>query len=66
MFDDEFLSICANLMFTEGEIKILDYIVQTLLRGGVPTMSLRHKEFGSLCRKVIAMKAGSKGTQNAL
>jgi hypothetical protein len=30
--------------------------VQTLLRGGTPTMATRHKEFASLCRKVMAMK----------
>jgi hypothetical protein len=29
----------------------------TLLRGGTPTMATRHKEFASLCRKVMAMKA---------
>lgn len=43
--------------FSEGEIQVLDFIVQTLLRGGTPSMATRHKEFASLCRKVIAMKA---------
>lgn len=43
--------------FSEGEIQVMDFIVQTLLRGGTPTMATRHKEFASLCRKVIAMKA---------
>jgi hypothetical protein len=42
--------------FSEGEVQALDFIVQTLLRGGVPTMVTRHKEFASLCRKVLAMK----------
>jgi len=42
--------------FSEGEIQVLDFIVQTLLRGGTPTMATRHKEFASLCRKVMAMK----------
>lgn len=42
--------------FSEGEIQALDFIVQTLLRGGTPTMVTRHKEFASLCRKVMAMK----------
>jgi hypothetical protein len=43
--------------FSEGEIQVLDFIVTTLLRGGTPTMATRHKEFASLCRKVMAMKA---------
>jgi hypothetical protein len=42
--------------FSEGEIQVLEFIVQTLLRGGTPTMATRHKEFASLCRKVKAMK----------
>ncbi len=42
--------------FSEGEIQVLEFIVQTLLRGGSPTMATRHKEFASLCRKVMAMK----------
>ncbi|MGD8858390.1 MAG: hypothetical protein PVI30_00160 [Myxococcales bacterium] len=43
--------------FSEGEIQVMDFIVQTLLRGGTPSMATRHKEFASLCRKVMAMKA---------
>ena len=43
--------------FSEGEIQVMEFIVQTLLRGGSPTMATRHKEFASLCRKVMAMKA---------
>ncbi|MDH5676466.1 MAG: hypothetical protein OEZ06_30380 [Myxococcales bacterium] len=42
--------------FSEGEIQVMDFIVQTLLRGGTPTMATRHKEFASLCRKIMAMK----------
>ena len=42
--------------FSEGEIQVLEFIVQTLLRGGTPTMATRHKEFASLCRKVMAMR----------
>ena len=42
--------------FSEGEIQVLEFIVQTLLRGGTPSMATRHKEFASLCRKVMAMK----------
>ena len=47
--------------FSEGEIQVLEFIVQTLLRGGTPTMATRHKEFASLCRKVMAMKAKAQG-----
>ena len=43
--------------FSEGEIQVMDFIVQTLLRGGTPTMATRHKEFASLCRKIMAMKS---------
>jgi hypothetical protein len=43
--------------FSEGEIQILEFILQTLLRGGSPTMAARHRDFPSLCRKVMAMKA---------
>jgi hypothetical protein len=43
--------------FSEGEIQVLEFIVQTLLRGGTPTMATRHKEFASLCRKVMSMKS---------
>jgi hypothetical protein len=42
--------------FSEGEVQVLEFIVQTLLRGGTPTMATRHKEFASLCRKVMAMR----------
>jgi hypothetical protein len=47
--------------FSEGEIQVLEFIVQTLLRGGTPTMATRHKEFASLCRKVMAMKTKAQG-----
>jgi len=43
--------------FSEGEIQVMDFIVQTLLRGGSPTMAVRNKDFSSLCRKIMAMKA---------
>ncbi len=42
--------------FSEGEIAILDFILQTLLRGGSPQMATRNKEFASLYRKVVTMK----------
>ncbi|MDB4985817.1 MAG: hypothetical protein JWN04_995, partial [Myxococcaceae bacterium] len=34
-----------------------DFIVQTLLRGGSPTMAVRNKDFSSLCRKIQTMKS---------
>jgi hypothetical protein len=43
--------------FSEGEIQVMEFIVQTLLRGGSPTMATRHKEFASLCRKVMEQRA---------
>jgi hypothetical protein len=42
--------------FSEGEIQVMDFIVQTLLRGGSPTMAVRNKDFASLCRKIQTMK----------
>jgi len=42
--------------FTEGEVQVMDFIVQTLLRGGSPSMATRNKDFESLCRKILAMK----------
>jgi hypothetical protein len=50
--------------FSEGEIQVLEFIVQTLLRGGTPTMATRHKEFASLCRKVMAMKSKAQTDRN--
>ncbi|HKU39743.1 MAG TPA: hypothetical protein VJR89_16395 [Polyangiales bacterium] len=43
--------------FSEGEIQVMKFITQTLLRGGDPRVAVRHKEFGSLCRKVNSMEA---------
>lgn len=43
--------------FSEGEIQLLEFVVQSLLRGGTPTTAARHKDFPSLCRKVMAMRA---------
>jgi hypothetical protein len=42
--------------FSEGEIQVLEFILQTLLRGGTPNMAVRHKEFASVYRKVMSMK----------
>ena len=46
--------------FTPGEVQLLDFITQTMLRGGTPTMATRHKEFASMCRKILQMKEKSK------
>lgn len=42
--------------FSEGEIQVMEFILQTLLRGGTPTMAVRNKDFASLYRKVMSMK----------
>ncbi|NLY94328.1 MAG: hypothetical protein GXY23_09905 [Myxococcales bacterium] len=42
--------------FSEGEIQVMEFILQTLLRGGTPTMAVRNKDFASLYRKVMTMK----------
>lgn len=42
--------------FSEGEIQVLEFILQTLLRGGTPTMAARNKDFASVYRKVMTMK----------
>jgi hypothetical protein len=42
--------------FSEGEIQVLEFILQTLLRGGTPTMAVRNKDFASLYRKCMTMK----------
>lgn len=42
--------------FSEGEVQVLEFILQTLLRGGTPTMAVRHRDFASLYRKVMTMK----------
>ena len=42
--------------FSEGEVQVLEFILQTLLRGGTPTMAVRNKDFASLYRKGMTMK----------
>lgn len=43
--------------FSEGEVQVLEFMLATILRGGTPTMAARHKDFASLYRKVLSMKA---------
>ena len=42
--------------FSEGEIQVLEFILQTLLRGGTPHLATRNKDFASIYRKVMLMK----------
>lgn len=35
----------------------MEFILQTLLRGGSPNVATRNKDFASLYRKVISMKS---------
>lgn len=57
------IAVCYKLdmrisnSFSESEIQILEFVLQTILRGGSPGMAARHKDFPSLYRKVLAMKA---------
>jgi hypothetical protein len=62
--DNPFLMRISN-SFSEGEIQVMDFIVQTLLRGGSPTMAVRNKDFSSLCRKIQTMKSRVKEKQIA-
>ncbi len=42
--------------FSEGEIQVLEFILQTLLRGGTPSMATRNKDFAAVYRKAMTMK----------
>lgn len=42
--------------FSEGEVAVLEFILQTLLRGGTPNLATRNADFASVYRKVITMK----------
>ncbi|MEM6960792.1 MAG: hypothetical protein AAF355_03255 [Myxococcota bacterium] len=42
--------------FSEGEVKTLEFILQTLLRGGNPSVATRQRDFASVYRKVLKMK----------
>ena len=46
----------ASHSFTPGEIRVLDFILSTLLRGGTPTAAVRNKDFPPLYKKVQRMK----------
>jgi hypothetical protein len=37
--------------FSEGEIQVLEFILQTLLRGGTPSMATRNKDFAKRNRR---------------
>jgi hypothetical protein len=36
--------------FSEGEIQVLEFILQTLLRGGTPSMATRNKDFAAVAK----------------
>ena len=42
--------------FSDGEVQVLEFIFQSLLRGGTPSLATRNKDFASLYRKVVAMR----------
>lgn len=42
--------------FSEGEIQVMEFILQSLLRGSSPTMATRNRDFASLYRKVMSMR----------
>ena len=54
------MSVSYKATFTPHEVQVLDFMTQTLLRGGTAQMAVRHKAFASLCRKIGAMKARIK------
>jgi hypothetical protein len=43
--------------FSEGEIQVMEFILQSLLRGATPSTATRNKDFASLYRKVMTMKS---------
>lgn len=51
--------------FSPGEIQVLDFILNSLLRGSNPSMAVRQKDFPALCRKVMAMKKRLEVTEGA-
>ncbi|MCC7536574.1 MAG: hypothetical protein IT379_10195 [Deltaproteobacteria bacterium] len=51
--------------FSPGEIQVLDFILNSLLRGANPSMAVRQKDFPALCRKVMAMKKRLDTTEAA-
>lgn len=51
--------------FSPGEIQVLDFILNSLLRGANPSMAVRQKDFPALCRKVMAMKKRLDTTEGA-
>ena len=53
---DRSLLMRISNSFSEGEIQVLEFILQTLLRGGTPTSATRNKDFASVHRKVMTMK----------
>ena len=46
----------ASQSFQPDEIKVLDFVMHALLRGGDARMATRHDAFFSLCKKIGSMK----------
>jgi hypothetical protein len=46
--------------FSEGEIQVLEFILQTLLRGGTPSMATRNKDFATMKKRVEEKKSQAK------
>lgn len=47
----------CTLTWSAGETRVLDYILQTILRGSDPRVAMRARDFSSVVRKVNAAKA---------
>lgn len=45
-----------KISLNEGEVQVIEFILQTLLRGGNPSIATRHKDFASICRKIMNLK----------
>ena len=54
------MSVDYRVRLTTSEVQVLDFMMQTLLRGGTADMAVRHKSFASLCRKVGEIKGKVK------
>ncbi len=50
----------ADEQLSAGELHALDYIMQTLMRGGTPGVAVRSKGFAPLCRKIKTLKAAAE------
>lgn len=49
-------SVRISNSFSPGEIKVLDFVLNALLRGGDPKAVVRNADFTSVARKIADMK----------